>query len=88
MIIHELFADADYTEKIILNSYENLTQFLENFALIQRVFHSKDRNLVLKAMNYSFNHVDSLVSTLHSYPMSLRNNPKKRSFSDRHLDIL
>jgi hypothetical protein len=73
MIISELFADTDWAEKIVLNSYENLTQFLENFALIQRVFHSKDRNLVLKAMSYSYNHLESFISTLHLYPVNLRN---------------
>jgi hemerythrin-like domain-containing protein len=71
-----------------LSSYENLTQFLENFALIQRVFHSKDRNLVLKAMSYSSNHLDSLVGALHSYPVSLRNTQKKHAFVSRHLNIL
>lgn len=88
MIISELFADADWAEKIILTGYENLTQFLENFTLVQRVMNGKDKSLVFKTLEYSSNHLDQLVGTLHSYPVGLRNVTKKNAFMDRHLNIL
>lgn len=88
MIISELFADSDWAEKIVLTSYENLTQFLENFTLVQKVMYGKDRALILKALEYSSNHLDQLVGTLHSFPVGLRSLPKKNAFIDRHISIL
>lgn len=88
MIIKELFADSDLSERAILNCYETTTQVLENFTLLQRVSQGRDRNLINKAFTFGYDHLDALVSSLHSYPISLKNSNKKNSFVDRHLNIL
>jgi hypothetical protein len=88
MIVRELFADADWAEKIVISTYESVTHVLENFTLLQRVTQGKDRSLIAKAFGYSYDHLDELISELHSFPVTSSNRNKKSAFVDRHMSIL
>lgn len=89
LILKELLGEGDWAEKIVLSSYENITHVLENFTLLQRVLQQgKDRSLIGRAFSYSYDHLDGLISGLHSYPVSLANRQRKTAFVDRHISIL
>lgn len=65
-----------------------MTHVLENFTLLQRALQGKDRNLIIKALSYSYDHMDSMTATLHTFPVCLRNASRKSAFVEQHLGII
>lgn len=53
-----------------------------------KVIKQKDKTLLCRAFSYSNEHLNSILGSLHSFPMSEKNLNKKQAFIDRHRSIL